>query len=75
MYRKKQKTPQTIDSEEINDWQLNNSDFSNSFGLRSAETEVLESISDEKIKHYCLCLNQLVILLILRVILMKYLIS
>ncbi len=48
-YRKKQKTPQSIDSEEINEWQITNSS-NQSFGLRSAETEVLESVTDDKIK-------------------------
>ncbi|QPK94396.1 sigma-70 family RNA polymerase sigma factor [Actinomyces sp. zg-332] len=51
MYRKKQKAPQIIDSEDINDWQLNSSHSANTIGLRSAETEVLESLSDEKIKE------------------------
>ena len=51
MYRKKQKAPQIVDSEEINEWQLNTSHSDGSIGLRSAETEVLESLSDEKIKE------------------------
>lgn len=50
-YRKKQKTPQSIDNAEINEWQINNSQSENNFGLRSAETEVLDALSDERIKQ------------------------
>ena len=58
IYRKKQRSPQTINNEEVNDWQINNIDSSNSFGLRSAETEVLESMSDETIKQAFMSLSQ-----------------
>lgn len=50
-YRKKQKTLQSIDSAQINEWQINNSQSENNFGLRSAETEVLDALSDERIKQ------------------------
>lgn len=49
-YRKKQKSPKQVDSDEITDWQINNTDQSQNFGLRSAEVEVLESMSDETVK-------------------------
>lgn len=48
-YRKKQRQPRIADSEQVEDWQMHRAESHASKGLRSAETEVLESLPEQAI--------------------------
>ena len=49
-YRKKQRSPQESSSEGIEDWQLAHAESHSSTGLRSAEMDALDRMSDSTIK-------------------------
>lgn len=48
-YRKKQRQPRVADSDYVEDWQMHRAESHTSTGLRSAETEVLESLPEQAI--------------------------
>lgn len=48
-YRKKQRQPKVADSDQVEDWQMHRAESHTSTGLRSAETEVLESLPEQAI--------------------------
>lgn len=48
-YRKKQRSPQIADSEDVEDWQLHRASNHDSVGLRSAEVEALELLPDSAV--------------------------
>ncbi|MDR1188535.1 MAG: sigma-70 family RNA polymerase sigma factor [Bifidobacteriaceae bacterium] len=50
-YRKKQRSPQQSNSDEIEDWQIMRASEHESAGLRSAELEVLDRLPDSRIKQ------------------------
>src|SRR5690625_2399028 len=50
-YRKKQREPLQSDSGEVEDWQIHRAASHTSRGLRSAETEALESLGDSVVKE------------------------
>jgi RNA polymerase sigma-70 factor (ECF subfamily) len=49
-YRKKQREPQQSDADEVEDWQIMRASSHESGGLRSAELEALEHLTDERVK-------------------------
>ena len=49
-YRKKQRSPQQSNSDEIEDWQIMRASEHESTGLRSAELEALDRLPDSRIK-------------------------
>jgi RNA polymerase sigma-70 factor (ECF subfamily) len=49
-YRKKQRQPQTTNSDNIEDWQLAQAESHTSTGLRSAEMEALDRLPDSDVK-------------------------
>ncbi|WP_425503835.1 sigma-70 family RNA polymerase sigma factor [Ruania alkalisoli] len=49
-YRKKQRTPQQSDADQIEDWQIHRAASHTSTGLRSAETEALDSLGSSEVK-------------------------
>lgn len=48
-YRRRQRQPKLADSENVEDWQMHRAESHTSSGLRSAETEVLESLPEQAI--------------------------
>jgi RNA polymerase sigma-70 factor (ECF subfamily) len=50
-YRKKQRSPQISDGENIEDWQLARAESHTSSGLKSAETVALENLPDSDVKE------------------------
>ncbi len=50
-YRKKQREPLQSDAEDIEDWQIARAASHTSQGLRSAETEALDSLPDDAVKE------------------------
>jgi len=50
-YRKKQRQPQTSNSDQIEDWQLAQAESHTSTGLRSAEMEALDHLPDSDVKE------------------------
>ena len=46
-YRKKQRQPLLADSDEVEDWQMHRAQSHTAVGLRSAETEVLETLPEQ----------------------------
>jgi RNA polymerase sigma-70 factor (ECF subfamily) len=48
-YRKKQRQPKVADSDQVEDWQMHRAGSHTSVGLRSAETEVLETLPEQAI--------------------------
>jgi RNA polymerase sigma-70 factor (ECF subfamily) len=48
-YRKRQRQPKVADSDDVEDWQMHRAESHTSTGLRSAETEVLESLPEQAI--------------------------
>jgi RNA polymerase sigma-70 factor (ECF subfamily) len=46
-YRKKQRQPLLADSDEVEDWQMHRAQGHSAVGLRSAETEVLETLPEQ----------------------------
>jgi RNA polymerase sigma-70 factor (ECF subfamily) len=51
IYRKKQRQPQQLPTENITDWQLAEAENHTSAGLRSAEMEAMELLPDDDVKH------------------------
>ncbi|MGO1173732.1 MAG: sigma-70 family RNA polymerase sigma factor [Actinomycetaceae bacterium] len=49
-YRKKQREPKQTDADAVEDWQMHAAASHTSKGLRSAETEALESLPDSEVK-------------------------
>ncbi|MGC5628398.1 sigma-70 family RNA polymerase sigma factor [Georgenia sp. Z1344] len=49
-YRKKQREPMQTDADAVEDWQMHAAASHTSTGLRSAETEALESLPDSEVK-------------------------
>ncbi|UFU02157.1 sigma-70 family RNA polymerase sigma factor [Ruania suaedae] len=50
-YRKKQRTPQQSDADQIEDWQIARAASHTSTGLRSAEAEALDSLGSSEVKE------------------------
>jgi RNA polymerase sigma-70 factor (ECF subfamily) len=50
-YRKRQRGPQQADTDEVEDWQIMRAASHDSSGLRSAELEVLDRITDDRVKN------------------------
>jgi RNA polymerase sigma-70 factor (ECF subfamily) len=50
-YRKKQRAPLQSDSDEVEDWQIARAASHDSTGLRSAELEVLDRLTDTRVKE------------------------
>ena len=50
-YRKRQREPRQVLTNEIQDWQLARAECQPSSGLKSAETEVLEHLPDSRVKR------------------------
>jgi RNA polymerase sigma-70 factor (ECF subfamily) len=50
-YRKKQRAPLQSDSDEIEDWQIMRAASHDSAGLRSAELEALDRLTDDRVKE------------------------
>ncbi|SEE99461.1 RNA polymerase, sigma subunit, ECF family [Ruania alba] len=50
-YRKKQRTPQQSDSDQVEDWQIHRAASHTSTGLRSAETEALDALGSSEVKE------------------------
>ncbi|MDR1441430.1 MAG: sigma-70 family RNA polymerase sigma factor [Bifidobacteriaceae bacterium] len=50
-YRKKQRSPQQSNADEIEDWQIMRASEHESVGLRSAELEVLDHLPDSRVKQ------------------------
>lgn len=48
-YRKRQRQPRVADTDYVEDWQMHRAESHTSTGLRSAETEVLESLPEQAI--------------------------
>jgi RNA polymerase sigma-70 factor (ECF subfamily) len=50
-YRKKQRAPLQADSDEVEDWQIMRAASHESSGLRSAELEALDRLTDDRVKQ------------------------
>jgi RNA polymerase sigma-70 factor (ECF subfamily) len=50
-YRRKQRVPLQADSEDVEDWQIMRAASHDSSGLRSAELEALDHLTDERVKQ------------------------
>jgi RNA polymerase sigma-70 factor (ECF subfamily) len=49
-YRKKQRSPQQANTDEVEDWQIMQASEHDAVGLRSAELEVLDRLPDSRVK-------------------------